>query len=98
MDKQEKAIQHQADRVIKQIEETTVKKYLDRILVNPAALAKSFHDEYLKQSKKYGWNVQEGTQGEFKDLPEVNRMVMVYTCEALMRKHYYIIPKKEIQL
>jgi len=66
---------------------------LGNTLVNPIALAEAFHCEYLRQSKKYGWNVQNGTEGKFTDLPEVNRMVMVYTCEALMSKRYLVIPR-----
>ena len=72
------------------------KQILGNTLVNPIALAEAFHYEYLKQSKKYGWNVQDGTSGKFEDLPEVNRMVMVYTCSALMEKRYLFIPKGRI--
>lgn len=49
-------------------------------------LAKFMHEEYEKQSKRFGWNTQESCKVEFKDLPVKNKVVMLKVARAVLRK------------
>ena len=47
-------------------------------------MAKAFHDEYKKVSKKIGWNTQKLCKVEFEKLPKKNKQVMIGTCAKML--------------
>ena len=47
-------------------------------------LAKKFHEIYEQKALDFGWNTQEKSKVEFKDLPKENLSTMVTTSKIIL--------------
>ena len=87
----EKPTEEQCSEIISEVSEAIESEWMRNnhattSLPSERELAKWMHDEYEIIAKQFGWNTQESTKVEFKDLPPLNKDTMLELARRIKDK------------